>query len=82
MGKNKKLDNDKMARTVKLLANMEGLLAFTCSDNLWSEENWGGFMLVDPARRAIVAGEHFDLTAEMVMGALQVVRRKGNGDNG
>ena len=32
-----------------------------------SLDNHGGFMLVEPRRNYLVAGEHFDLTAEDVI---------------
>ncbi len=48
-------------------AKKVGLVARKSRWRANSLDNHGGFMLVEPRRNYLVAGEHFDLTAEAVI---------------
>ncbi len=49
-------------------AKRVGLQARKSRSRTISLDNYGGFMLVDPMRNCVVAGERFDLNAQEVIG--------------
>ena len=49
------------------IAMKAGLMAKKSRWRFGSIDNRGGFMLLNPDRNAVIAGERFDLSAEMVI---------------
>ena len=61
------ISEDAIEARARRAARRVGLMARKSRWRMGSIENYGMFMLIDPYRNWVVAGERFDLTAEDVI---------------
>lgn len=72
---NETLAVKRMDQRARRAAERVGLKAIKSRKGCGSIDNWGGFMIIDPSRNWLEAGERFDLSADEVIAYCSVTEQ-------